>query len=137
MTKPITATSVMMLLERGDIDLFDPVSRYIPGFQNQQVEINGELVPVSREVNIHDLLNMTSGLVYGGTDKAGQQTDALFQELGSRLYSENAMSTMEFANCLGKGPFRSSRERTGNTEHRQTSLARLWKRLAACGMGNF
>ncbi|WP_379139728.1 serine hydrolase domain-containing protein [Paenibacillus sp. sgz500992] len=104
MTKPITATSVMMLLERGDIDLFDPVSRYIPGFQNQQVEKNGELVPVSREVNIHDLLNMTSGLVYGGTDKAGQQTDALFQELGSRLYSENAMSTMEFANCLGKVP---------------------------------
>ncbi|AIQ18481.1 beta-lactamase [Paenibacillus sp. FSL H7-0357] len=104
MTKPITATSVMMLLERGDIDLFDPVSSYIPGFQNQQVEKNGELVPVSREVNIHDLLNMTSGLVYGGTDKAGQQTDALFQELGSRLYSENAMSTMEFANCLGKVP---------------------------------
>ncbi|WP_342435483.1 serine hydrolase domain-containing protein [Paenibacillus sp. FSL L8-0436] len=104
MTKPITATSVMMLLERGDIDLFDPVSRYIPGFQNQQVEKNGELVPVSREVNIHDLLNMTSGLVYGGTDKAGQQTEALFQELGSRLFSENAMSTMEFANCLGKGP---------------------------------
>lgn len=104
MTKPITATSVMMLLERGDIDLFDPVSRYIPGFKNQRVEKNGEWVPCSREVNIHDLLNMTSGLVYGGTDKAGRHTEALFQEIGSRLYGENPMSTMEFANRLGQGP---------------------------------
>ncbi|WP_339315797.1 serine hydrolase domain-containing protein [Paenibacillus sp. FSL R10-2734] len=104
MTKPITATSVMLLMERGDIDLFDPVSRYISGFKNQLVEKNGELVSVGREVNIHDLLNMTSGLVYGGTDKAGQHTDALFQELSSRLYSENPMSTMEFASSLGRGP---------------------------------
>lgn len=104
MTKPITAASVMMLLERGDIDLFDPVSRYLPGFKDQRVERNGELVPVSREVNIHDLLNMTSGLGYGGTDKAGQHTDRLFQELGSRLYGEKPMGTVEFANRLGQGP---------------------------------
>ncbi|WMT43264.1 serine hydrolase domain-containing protein [Paenibacillus sp. D2_2] len=99
MTKPLTAVSIMMLLERGEIDLFDPVSRYIPGFKDQQVEINGELVPVAREVNIHDLLNMTLGLVYGG-----QHTEALFNELGSRMYDENPMSTIEFANRLGQGP---------------------------------
>ncbi|MGN7356710.1 serine hydrolase domain-containing protein [Paenibacillus sp. SAF-054] len=104
MTKPITATAVMMLLERGEIDLFDPVSRYIPGFHQQQVERNGELVPAGREVNIHDLLNMTSGLTYGGTDQAGQHTEALFRELGTRLYGDNPMSTMEFANRLGQGP---------------------------------
>jgi len=104
MTKPITATSIMMLLERGEIDLFDPVSHYIPGFKNQQVEKNGELVPAEREVTIHDLLNMTSGLVYGGTDKAGQHTEALFQEMGDRLCGENPMSTLEFANRLGQGP---------------------------------
>lgn len=104
MTKPVTATAVMMLLERGEIDLFDPVSRYIPGFKNQLVENNGELVQANREVDIHDLLNMTSGLVYGGTDKAGQQSEALFQELGSRLHSANPMSTIEFANRLGQGP---------------------------------
>lgn len=104
MTKPITATSVMILLERGVIDLFDPVSRYIPGFKNQKVEKNGELVPVGREVDIHDLLNMTSGLTYGGTDKAGQHTEALFQELGSRLNGDNPIRTVEFANRLGEGP---------------------------------
>ncbi|WP_379127362.1 serine hydrolase domain-containing protein [Paenibacillus sp. sgz500958] len=104
MTKPITATSIMMLLERGEIDLFDPVSRYIPGFKNQLFEKDGELVPVSREVTIHDLLNMTSGLVYGGTDKAGQHTDELFEELSSRLYGDTPMSTLEFANRLGEAP---------------------------------
>ncbi|GAA0389844.1 serine hydrolase domain-containing protein [Paenibacillus motobuensis] len=104
MTKPITATSIMMLLERGEIDLFDPVSRFIPGFNNQQVEKNGELVPAGREVNIHDLLNMTSGLVYGGTDKADKYTEALFQEINGRMYGENPMSTIEFANRLGQGP---------------------------------
>ncbi|WP_058302721.1 serine hydrolase domain-containing protein [Gorillibacterium timonense] len=104
MTKPITAAAVMMLLERGDIDLFDPVSHFIPGFKNQLVEKNGELVPVCREVNIQDLLNMTSGLLYDGTGATGQQSYALFQELDRRLFSENPMSTMEFANRQGQGP---------------------------------
>ncbi|WP_405112920.1 serine hydrolase domain-containing protein [Paenibacillus sp. FSL K6-1217] len=104
MTKPVTAAAVMLLLERGEIDLFDPVSQYIPGFKNQKVELDGALVPVSREVDIHDLLNMTSGLVYGGTDRAGQHTEALFRELDSRLPGDNPMSTLEFANRLGEGP---------------------------------
>ncbi|MFD1953042.1 serine hydrolase domain-containing protein [Paenibacillus thailandensis] len=33
MTKPITAASIMILVERGVIDLFDPVSRYLPGLK--------------------------------------------------------------------------------------------------------
>ncbi len=104
MTKPITATAIMMLLERGEIDLFDPVSLYIPGFRNQQVEHSGELRPPMREVNIQDLLNMTSGLVYGGEDLAGRRTDELFRELGSRLHGDTPMTTLEFANRLGQGP---------------------------------
>lgn len=104
MSKPVTAAAIMMLLERGDIDLYDAVSRYIPGFINPQVEQNGERVPAGREVNIHDLLNMTSGLVYGGTNQAGQHSEALFHELDSRLNGEHPMSTMEFANRLGQGP---------------------------------
>lgn len=104
MTKPVTAAAVMLLLERGEIDLFDPVSRYIPGFKDQKADKNGELVPVTREIVLHDLLNMTSGLVYGGTDKAGEHTEALFRELDGRLHGDNPMSTLEFANRLGEGP---------------------------------
>ncbi|GMK43259.1 serine hydrolase [Paenibacillus glycanilyticus] len=104
MTKPVTATAVMILMERGEIDLFDPVSQYLPGFENQQAEVNGELVPVEREMNIHDLLDMTCGLVYGGTHAAGQATEALFREIDERLLGESPMGTVEAMNKLGEGP---------------------------------
>ena len=37
MSKPITAVAVMLLAERGQIDLADPVCRYLPGFCGQLV----------------------------------------------------------------------------------------------------
>ena len=69
MTKPIVSVAVLQLLEEGKILLSDPVSKYIPEFSNQKVlEVlpNGgfRLVPVKREVTIHDLLRHTAGLPY-------------------------------------------------------------------------
>lgn len=104
MTKPMTAAAVMILLERGEIDLFDPVSRYLPGFKNQRVAVDGHLVPAEREVNLHDLLSMTSGIVYGGTDAAGRATEALFEEIDRRLLGDSPMSTLEAMNRLGECP---------------------------------
>ncbi len=101
MSKPITAAAVMILFERGEIDLYDPVSKYLPGFKGQSVEEEGKLVPVEREVNLKDLLSMTSGLVYGGPNKAGQDTEALFREIDSRLLGGSPMSTLEAMNKLG------------------------------------
>lgn len=102
MSKPVTAAAVMILLERGEIDLYEPVSKYLPGFKNQKVEENGNVVPAKREMIIKDLLSMTSGLSYGGTDLAGQETEVLFQELDNRLLGENPMSTIEAMNLLGQ-----------------------------------
>ncbi len=102
MSKPVTAAAVMILFERGEIDLYDPVSKFLPGFKNQMVAAGGELVPAQREVNIKDLLSMTSGLVYGGSDRAGQDTEALFRELDDRLLGDSPMSTLEAMNKLGK-----------------------------------
>ncbi|WP_068505154.1 serine hydrolase domain-containing protein [Paenibacillus kribbensis] len=102
MTKPVTAAGVMILLERGDIDLYDPVSKYIPSFKNQMVDEGDKLVPAVREVNLKDLLSMTSGLVYGGDNKAGRDTEALFIEMKNRLLGDSPMSTVEAMNKLGK-----------------------------------
>ena len=77
LSKPITATAVMILFERGALDLYEPVSQFLPGFQNQMVEVNGRLEPVQRDMMIKDLLSMSSGLVYEGTHLAGQKTQAL------------------------------------------------------------
>ena len=34
LTKPITSVAVMTLVEKGMLQLSDPVSRYLPGFKN-------------------------------------------------------------------------------------------------------
>ena len=72
MSKPITAVAVMLLAERGQIDLADPVCRYLPGFCGQLVAYaDGRVEKPWRDVNIQDLLNMTSGLVYEGRPSDG------------------------------------------------------------------
>ena len=37
MTKPVTSVAVMMLVQEGDIGLDDPVSDYLPAFEDEQV----------------------------------------------------------------------------------------------------
>lgn len=104
MSKPITATAAMILVERGIIDLFEPVSKYLPGFKNQQVAQGVNLVPVNREMNIMDLMNMTSGLLYGGEDVPGKATGALIGEIENRLNTDHPMTTVEAMNRLGQVP---------------------------------
>ncbi|PMC34366.1 serine hydrolase [Bacillus sp. UMB0899] len=104
MTKPITSTAAMILVERGEIELNEPVSQFLNGFQHQMVEKNGSLVPVERDVTLHDLLSMTSGLVYGGEDQAGQGTMAVFEEVDRRLLGDSPLGTVEAMNKLGKVP---------------------------------
>lgn len=70
MTKPITSVAVMMLYEEGHFQLTDPVSRFIPGFEDAQVLVNVtesglELANLEREITIWHLLTHTSGLSYG------------------------------------------------------------------------
>jgi CubicO group peptidase (beta-lactamase class C family) len=104
MSKPVTAASVMILLERGEIDLYEPVSKFLPGFKNQMVARGNGLIPAEREVNLKDLLSMTSGLVYGGESKAGKDTEALFKEIDDRLLGDSPMTTVEAMNKLGTCP---------------------------------
>lgn len=52
MTKPLIGTSVLMLMEEGELSLKDPIARYIPAFDN----------PEKREITIVQLLSHTSGL---------------------------------------------------------------------------
>ncbi len=90
MTKPVTAAAAMLLIERGVLDLTDPVSKYLPGFKGQ-----GTIV--------RQLLSMTSGLVYGDHNSlAGHQTAAVFDEMIRRLRSDAPIGTLEMANRLGR-----------------------------------
>lgn len=103
LSKPITAVAVMILMERGVIDLFDPISKYLQGFKNQTVAVGRDKVPAKRDVTIKDLLSMTSGMPYGDyPNKAGEEVAAVFDEIDQRLYGTNPMTTLEIANQLGK-----------------------------------
>jgi CubicO group peptidase (beta-lactamase class C family) len=123
LSKPITGAAAMLLLQDGEIDLHDPVSKYLPGFANQQVcdETSGGIdeavarymkqmatgaaeepkpaarVQASREVRIYDLLRMTSGVPYPlPVFESGRQAAAVFAEIGQGI------GTVEFADKLGK-----------------------------------
>ena len=72
MTKPVTAVAVMMLVERGDIALDDPVSDYIPAFATTPVATAFEpdadgtfpTEPQASPITIHQLLTHTGGIAY-------------------------------------------------------------------------
>lgn len=70
MTKPITSVAALMLFERGELELTDPVARYLPSFADVRVYSGGSdlkpvTVPATEPVRIWHLLTHTSGLTYG------------------------------------------------------------------------
>lgn len=104
MTKPVTSAAVMMLMERGVIDLLDPVSRYIPTFADIRVAAPEGDVAVNRQVTVKDCLSMTSGLAYNcDPDPASRSAALVYDELDRRMYSDDPMTTMEMASRLGQG----------------------------------
>lgn len=67
LTKPITATMAMMLVEEGVLRLDDPVDTFLPELANRQVlrSLEGDLsdtVPASRPITLRDLLTLRFGL---------------------------------------------------------------------------
>ncbi len=66
MSKPITTTAAMVLLEEGKFKLDEPVSKYLPDFKDLKVHgPGGKLEEPTRPMSIRDLMRHTSGLTYG------------------------------------------------------------------------
>ena len=85
MTKPITAVAAMILYERGDIELSDPVARFIPAFGRMRVFTGGSDLrpvtePAARPITLWHLLTHTAGLTYGF--HRAHPVDALYREAG-------------------------------------------------------
>lgn len=72
MTKPITAVAVLLLMERGLLDLKEPLSRYIPEFEKMQVVTPEGLRDAKNPITIAHCLNMTSGMVYPGENSISE-----------------------------------------------------------------
>ena len=67
MSKPITITAVMTLLEKGLIDLDDDVSKYIPAFNTLNCKnSNGEIYQCENQLKLIHLMTHRSGYGYYG-----------------------------------------------------------------------
>ncbi len=83
MTKPMTATALMILFDEGKFQLDDKVSDFIPEFAETQV-YNSEtktLEPQQTPMTIRHLLTHTSGLTYGWDQSS--YVDSLYRATGA------------------------------------------------------
>ena len=64
MTKPVVSVAVMMLMERGQLLLSDPVGQHLPEFANQRVHTPQGLKAPQQAATVQDLLRHTAGLTY-------------------------------------------------------------------------
>ena len=104
-SKPVTAAAVMLLCERGLIDLMDGVDKYLPGFRNPQVvDAKGNLTRAYRAPWIMELLGMTAGLSYPDAAPAGQYAARVFEEAHEAIRKGGGIPTVEFMNRLGQQP---------------------------------
>ncbi len=111
MTKAVTTVAIMQLYERGKIWLDEPVSKYIPAFENQQVldsfnekDSSYTTVPAKRPVTIRQLLTHTSGIVYGAFNPGKLQAVYEKFNMNDVGLSHPTWSTEEFINRLAKVP---------------------------------
>lgn len=106
MSKPVTAVAAMILMERGVLDMYDPVSKYLPSYRSQSYfDAEGKKHKASREVLVRDLLNMTSGLAYpDDCTPSGKAVAALFDEMGKAQDEGLPFSTVTLAERLGQIP---------------------------------
>jgi CubicO group peptidase (beta-lactamase class C family) len=70
MTKPITSVAALMLWERGQLELTDPISRWLPEFTEPRVYLRGSAtapltMPSPEPIRVWHLLTHTAGLTYG------------------------------------------------------------------------
>jgi CubicO group peptidase (beta-lactamase class C family) len=94
MTKPITSTAALMLLEEGRYALDEPIARWAPEFSRMRVlrSSSGPLDqtdPAARQITFRDLLTHRSGLTYGALH-AGPIGKAYAEALGGDIDTDVA-----------------------------------------------
>ncbi|MGQ0720748.1 MAG: serine hydrolase domain-containing protein [Candidatus Eiseniibacteriota bacterium] len=89
--KPITAAAVLVLHERGQLDLGESVDTWFPDFGGRVLTADGDTVASSRSPTVFDLLTHQAGLV-----PEGPELDELWE----------VPTTQEFARRIGRIPLR-------------------------------
>jgi len=105
-TKPIMVTGFMRLLERGAVQLDDPVAKYIPAFG--KVAVGDKRRPLSRPIALRDLLAHTSGVGFGPGFgyEAENDYESTYVELVARVDKGEIQSLADWCKSVAKLPLR-------------------------------
>lgn len=109
-SKAITATAVMILWEEGKFQLDDPISKYIPEFENEQV-LDSVLpdglfltTSANKPITIRHLLAHTSGIGYGVID-GDSRFRKMYKDAGiTDLFTTQPITIEESVKKLAKLP---------------------------------
>jgi CubicO group peptidase (beta-lactamase class C family) len=100
MTKPLTSTAAMLLVEEGRLLLADSVAKYLPPLAELKVAAAGESRAPKQPPTIQDLLRHTSGLTY--RDRGTTAAHALYP--GTSLWAAERMDKDAVIAALARAP---------------------------------
>ncbi|MGH1469830.1 MAG: serine hydrolase domain-containing protein [Cellvibrionaceae bacterium] len=107
LTKPIVSLALMMLMEEGKLQIHDPVSKYIPSFNNMEIMIedgNGgfKTIPAKRQINIRHLLTHTAGFVSDFRERLGGLINKKYFDIAKPVSREGTIA--DFVDRLAQTP---------------------------------
>ena len=95
-SKVTTVVAAMQLVEKGVINLSDPLYKYIPAYKNMMVkQPNGSVEPAKNVITIENLFTMTAGLGYSLYSKGVNH---------ARELTGGKMDTITVASCIAEDP---------------------------------
>jgi CubicO group peptidase (beta-lactamase class C family) len=132
MTKPVVSVAVMMLVERGQLLLSDPVSRWLPEYANQQVSTANGLEPVRNPATVQDLLRHTAGLTYEFLGESAVQ-----RQYGAVRIASRERTNAEFSQTLAAVPLQFQPGTVWAYSRATDVLGRLVEVVSGQGLGAF
>ena len=132
MTKPVVSVAVMMLVERGQLLLSDPVNRWLPEYANQQVATANGLEPVRQEATVQDLLRHTAGLTYEFLGDSAVQ-----RQYGAVKIASRERTNAEFSQTLAAVPLQFQPGTVWAYSRATDVLGRLVEVVSGQGLGAF
>jgi len=146
MTKPLVSVAAVMLMEEGKLQLTDPVAKFLPEFNDQQVSVpkadgsGYELVKAERAMTVHDLLRHTSGLAYGELTKNPLVKEA-YAKAGMYKttidFDAREMTPEEQAAAVGQAPLAQHPGRIWEYSHSSDILGRVVEKASGMRLGDF
>jgi CubicO group peptidase (beta-lactamase class C family) len=140
MSKPVTSVAAMMLYEEGAFELTDPVSRFIPSFEDMRVFTGGSdqrpvTVPATEPVRIWHLLTHTAGLTSGAPRR--HPVDAMYRAAGFELGPRPDTTLAEACDIWASLPLLFQPGTGWNYSHATDVLGRVIEVVSGQSLGEF